>query len=340
MKIGHAELVSLLQHAAIKVVSSEAATYFAEETVETEIRKGNRTDPLKAALKDLEACFKHLGVKPAHVVDLPAYFSIDFKSHGPLLYLKEIHDELERRSNQNGIAMAAFTNSQSMHTLHEWVQGLAKRGLVAIAICNGGPGAVVPFNGTRGVFGTNPMAYGLPGENGEAYCIDMATSEIPFFEIMEAHSEGKPLRERSAVNKNGEFTTNASEALDFSASETDPVSNIVPIGGGYKGYYLVFLLELLTSGLIGMPSSPEMSADFIPEEHGAVLIVFNPQAMGTGERFGRSLNALHTALRSQTPKAGERIPIPGESNNVRFFEAKNKEVDVDDQLLEKLRALQ
>lgn len=339
MQIGKGELTELLRQAAAKVVDADAASYFAEESVETEIRKGNRTDPLKSTIKDLEACAKHADTKIEYKTDLPGLFVVDFKSHGPLPHLKHIHDELERRSSTNGVAMAAFTNSQGMHTLHAWVQGLAKRGLVAIAMCNGGPGAVVPFNGTKGVFGTNPMAYGLPGENGEIHCVDMATSEIPYFEIMEAHAAGEPLRERSAVDKEGNFTTDPAKALDFSESETDPVSNIVPMGGGYKGYYLVFLLETLTSGLIGMPSSPEMSADFVPEEHGSLIIVFNPKVMGTSERLRGSLKAISASLQSQEPRKGTRILVPGEGNNARFAE-ENQKIEVDDSLLERLRALQ
>lgn len=339
MKIPYQELVTLLTNAASQAVSPEEARYFAEEAAETHARKDGRTHPLKSAIEDIEACIAKKGTRIEYRQSLPAFFSVDFKSHGPLAYLKKIHDELEERSRTNGIAMVAFTNSQGMHTLHAWVQGLAKRGLVAIAVCNGGPAAVVPFNGTRGLFGTNPMAYGFPGTDGEILCVDMATSEIPYFEILNAHKNSEPLRERSAVDQTGEFTRNAADALDFSESATDPYSNIVPMGGGYKGYYLVFLLEMLTSGLIGMPSSPEMSADFVPEEHGSIIIVFNPKVMGTSAKFDGSLTALIEALQTQKPKAGEHIRIPGEGNTARFKEAQNGSVEVDDVLIEKLKAL-
>ncbi len=338
MQIQYSLFVELLEKAAGKVVAADDARYFAENTAETEARRSERTDPLKSALADIEACAKHKDSEIEFTVDLPAYIAIDFKSHGPLPHMKQIHDELEKRSEMNGIAMAAFTNSQGMHTLASWVQGLAKRGLVAIAACNGGPAAVVPFNGTRGVFGTNPIAYGFPEKNGEILCVDMATSEIPYFEILDAKKDGVPLRERSAVDQNGEFTTNPDAALDYSESESDPVSNLVSMGGGYKGYNLTFLLELLTSGLIGMLASPQMSDDFVPEEHGSVIIVFNPKALGTKNTLQASIESIRGALESQKPKAGETIRIPGAQGSARL-KSRKEVLDIDDTLLEKLRSL-
>lgn len=338
MKISIEELRKKLVTAASQVVSTEEAEYFADESIETHIRKSPRSTPLKSAVGDLKASIKNKDHAITYKVDLPSYLSIDFHSQGPLVYIKRIHDELEERSLKNGIAMASFVNSQSMHTLHAWVQGLAKRGLVAIAVCNGGPSAVVPHNGTRGVFGTNPMSYGFPGKDGEIHCVDMATSQIPFFEFMDSLKSGKPLQPNAAVDRNGEFTTAAKEAVDPDSDPNDPVSNIVPMGGSYKGYYLVYLLELLTSGLIGQPSSPEMSDSFVPEEHGATLIVFNPKAMGTSDKLTKSVNSLNSTLKSQKPKKGAEIRIPGEENSRRFADSRG-ELETDDAIIDNLSEL-
>jgi LDH2 family malate/lactate/ureidoglycolate dehydrogenase len=336
MKVSQDDLRAKLIAAASKVVSNEEAGYFADEIIEAHLRKSPRSNPLKQAVDDLRACAKNADQHIQHKINLPSFVSLDFHGHGPLIYIKRIHDELEKRALANGMAMMAFTNSRSMHTLHTWVQGLAKCGLMAIAICNGGPNAVVPFNGTRGLLGTNPLAYGIPGEGGKIYCVDMATSEIPYFEILAANENKQPLRERSAVDRKGEFTQDASAALDFSESRTDPVSNIVPMGGGYKGYYLVYLMEIMTSALIGTPASPQMSSDFVSEEHGAVLMAFSPKAMGTEIGFGESVEAIHRALRAQKPKAGESILVPGETNNQRFESLRGGDIEVEEDILQGL----
>ncbi|HKX72651.1 MAG TPA: Ldh family oxidoreductase [Candidatus Saccharimonadales bacterium] len=339
MKLTIPELQSLLTKAAERIVSPEEAAYFAKETIETHLRKSPRSNPLKAAIGDLEASLKHKDTPIHYRTDLPGFFSVNFEGHGPLVYMQRIHNELEQRSLKNGIAMAAFTNSQSMHTLHAWVQGLAKRGMLAIAVCNGGPAAVIPFNGTKGLLGTNPMAYGIPGENGDIFCVDMATSEIPYFDILDANKAKTPLRDGVAVDETGTFTTDASKALDFSKSQSDPVSNIVPMGGGYKGYYIVYLMEILTSALVGMPSGPELSDDYVAEEHGSIIIAFNPKAMGTEASFQASVRALHAALKAQEPKKGQTIRIPGEENSRHYAAQKNEPVELDDALAARLDAL-
>ncbi len=335
MKVKRDELVGALTEYATQAVPERDAAYYATEVIEAQIRKSPRSNVLKSAVSDVEASAKLKDTKMSYDIDLPSYISINFHGHGPLTFMKQIHDDLEERANKNGLVMAAFTNGKSMHTLHTWVQGLAKRGLLAIAVCNGGPKAVVPFNGTEGLFGTNPLAYGIPGKNGEVFCVDMATSEIPFFEFMDGLKNNKPLRERAAVDQEGEFTTDAKAAVLPGGDPNDPVSSIVPMGGGYKGYYIVYLMEVLTSALIGMPASPQMSTEFVAEEHGAILLVLSPKAMGTQQSFDESIEALHVALKAQKAKAGTVIQVPGERNNSKFRDA-GELVEIDDETAAKL----
>ena len=82
-------------------------------------------------------------------------------------YVVHTQTGAERKAKANGIAMMSVVNSGGMHILHLWTQGLAKRGLFALGAWNGGPDAVVPFNGTKGILGTNPMTYGFPGDKGD-----------------------------------------------------------------------------------------------------------------------------------------------------------------------------
>ena len=108
MKIKIEDLRQRLISAALQVVSSEEAEYFADESIETHIRKSPRSNPLKSTVGDLEASIKNKDRTVAYKVNLPSYLSIDFQSQGPLVYIKRIHDELEERSAKNGIAMASF----------------------------------------------------------------------------------------------------------------------------------------------------------------------------------------------------------------------------------------
>ena len=86
-----------------------------------------------------------------------------------------------------------FRNSSGVVTLNPWSEGLARRDLIGIAMFDGGTGCTVPFGGTRGVFGTLPLAYAVPTE-GEPVALDMAMTEIPFFQIKQAKEKGSPSR--------------------------------------------------------------------------------------------------------------------------------------------------
>jgi len=152
--------------------------------------------------------------------------------------------------------------------------------------------------------GTNPISYGYKDSSGDIRCVDMDTSEATYFEIMNANASNSKLRKGTAVDTKGELTLNSNEALDFSKSKTDPISNLTPIGNSYKGYYIVFLMELLTSALIVSPSAPEMSSDFVAKEHGSLIIVFSLDSLGTKSSFLRTLDVLHSEFNNQTPKEG------------------------------------
>lgn len=333
MKIS--DLKALLMQAAQKYVTPAEAEYFASEVVETDIRK---PAPDKKYQNDMVKDIKSWEGKMGSVkktIDLPGYTQYDFEGRGPSLKIKEIHDELERKAKVNGIAMISVINSAGMHVMHLWTQGLAKRGLFALGAWNGGPDAVVPLNGTRGIFGTNPMTYGFPGDKGDIV-IDMATSEIPYFKIVGAKKEGKPLPENTAVDTSGELTTDASKALNDAG-----VSNLLPMGGNYKGYNINYLMEVMTSALIGTRASSEMSDEYVETEHGGFIIAIDISKVTNRNKYDASIKSLNEEVRSQKPKNGvEKVMIPGDRN----LENKNAitdevEIEVDSAYQNELLAL-
>ncbi len=302
------EIKKLLIKAVGKYVSPKEAEYFAEEIVETDIRKPPRKKYSSGLIEDIKSWEgKNPTLKKS--IDLPGYTQYDFEGKGPSLKIKEIHDELVQKAKINGISMVSIINSGGMHTMHLWTQGLAKRGLFALGAWNGGPDAVVPINGTRGIFGTNPMTYAFPGDKGDIV-IDMATSEIPYFKIVGAKKDQTPLPENTAVDGEGELTTDAAKALD--AKE---VSNLLPMGGNYKGYNINYLIEIMTSALIGARISSEMSDAYIETEHGGFIIAIDIDKVTSRKKYDTSVKIINEEIRAQKPKKGvDRVQVPGDRN--------------------------
>jgi LDH2 family malate/lactate/ureidoglycolate dehydrogenase len=302
------ELKRLFTTIATEYVNQDEAEYFANEVVETDVRKPPRKGYSQGIIDDIEAWKKSNSRKIIKTIDLPGYTQYDFNGLGPSLKIKEIHDDLEKKAKKNGISMVSIINSSGMHTMHLWTQGLAKRGLFALGAFNGGPEAVVPLNGTKGLLGTNPLTYGFPGDKGDIV-IDMATSEIPFFKIVGAKKDNTELPPNSAVDNDGELTIDPKKAID----ETE-VSNLLPLGGDYKGYNINYLIEVMTSALVGAKISSQMNG-FIAEEHGGFLIAIAIDKVTDRKQYDTAVKSMNEKIRSQKPKKGvEKVIVPGDRN--------------------------
>ncbi|MBI3633013.1 MAG: Ldh family oxidoreductase [Candidatus Vogelbacteria bacterium] len=329
------ELKKLLIEATQKYVSRTEAEYFANEVIETEIRKPAPDKKYQHdIIKDIKSWTNKVGAVRKSI-DLPGYTQFNFEGRGPSLKIKEIHGELEKKARLNGIAMVSIINSAGMHVLHLWAQGLAKRGLFAIGCWNGGPDAVVPFNGTRGLLGTNPLTYGFPGDRGDIV-VDMATSEIPYFKIVAAKKDNTPLPPDTAVNSDGEITIDPNEAL-----EANGISNLLPMGGGYKGYNINYLMEIMTSALIGARSSPEMSDEYIETEHGGLIIAVDISRVTNQNKYNASIKSLNEEIRNQKAKKGaEKVLVPGDNNLEKIRGITDEtEIEVDEDYLKELESL-
>jgi LDH2 family malate/lactate/ureidoglycolate dehydrogenase len=269
------------------------------------------------------------------VKELPGMMQLDC-NHLPISFkLKWIHDMLIAKAKQNGIAIVSVNNSGGMHSLNTWAQGLAKRGVFAFGAYNGGPDSVVPYNGTKGIFGTNPITFGFPSKDG-GLVVDMATSEIPYFEIRNAKKNGISLKPNVAVDENGVMTTDTARAMDETGT-----SNLLPMGGSYKGYAINYLIEIMTGSLIGAKLSNMQNPDYINEDHGGFLIVIDIDAFTTRERFESEVAVLNTIIREQKPATGStKVIVPGDNNLERLHAVQESEsVEIDEAILNDLKGL-
>jgi len=335
MKISINELEKLLVSVAEKFVSEEEALYFAKEEIDTHLKKYPRTNPLGEAVKDIEAWTNNPKSNLLAQVDKRASLLLNFNRLAPSLKIKYIHDELEKRAKKYGISMVGINNSHGLHTLNLWTDGLGKRDLIGICVFNGGPDGVVPYGGTRGIFGTNPLAYAVPTQ-GDPIIVDMATSEIPYFEIRNAKKNNIKLKENSAVDQMGESTVDPQKAMT-----DEGISNLLPMGGGYKGYALVLLIEILTGSLVRSFLSTEMTPKYVNEEHGGLLIAIDIGSFTDIRKFKKSVSEMCDTIRLQKPSKNlSQITVPGDRSYQRQEKAlKSGKVEIDGELIKKLKII-
>jgi LDH2 family malate/lactate/ureidoglycolate dehydrogenase len=313
MKMDIHMLEKQLAMTARRFVSSEEADYFASLYMETHLKKSPRMNPLAEAVADLTVWDRQTGNEVTLLVDKGAVTVMDFNGLAPSLKIKKIHDTLADRAGQFGLAAAGFRNSSGVITLNMWADGLARRDLIGIAMFNGGTGCAVPFGGTRGVLGTNPLAYAIPTA-ADPMVLDMATTEIPFFEIKNAKEKGAPLRRHVAVDSHGRPTTAAEEALSENG-----VANLLPIGGGFKGFGITLLIEVLTGALVQSLLSTDQTPGWHPHEYGCLVLALDIAGFTDRDVFKHAVSDMSRNLRNETPADGvDRVVIPGDRGHEKL----------------------
>jgi (2R)-3-sulfolactate dehydrogenase (NADP+) len=205
--------------------------------------------------------------------------------------------ELPELARANGIAIATVHRSHHFGQAGRHAERLADRGLAAFAFTNS-PGAIAPWGGRRGLYGTNPIAFAAPRRNDPPLVIDLALSIGARGKIMAAQRTGEPIPEGWALDTDGNPTTDPFAALP---------GTMLPIGGA-KGAALALMVEVLTAALAGAGHAHEQSSlfsgDGAPLALGQTLI-----AIDVGPSSGGLFAArLETLLGEIAAEPGARLP--------------------------------
>jgi LDH2 family malate/lactate/ureidoglycolate dehydrogenase len=325
----------LLAEAASHYVTDAEASYFAKCYMDSHLKKYPRMNPFQDAVADLKVWKDSQNRSVETLVSTAGAVVMDLNGLAPSLQIKAIHDELETRAGKTGVAIVGFRNSSGIVTLNMWADGLARRDLIGIAMFNGGTQCCVPFGGRTGVFGTNPLAYAIPTET-DPVALDMAGTEIPFFEVKDCKEKGLPLKAGVAVDPDGRPTVDAALALT-----EDGVANLLPMGGGFKGYGIVFLIEILTGPLVRSLLSTEQTPGWNPNECGCLVAAIDISSFTDLSLFKKSVSSMCTTLRGMPAGDGfEGITIPGDrgyASREMLLEA--GQMDVDKKLVEALKTI-
>ncbi|MDP6964429.1 MAG: Ldh family oxidoreductase [Acidimicrobiales bacterium] len=200
-------------------------------------------------------------------------------------------------ARSNGICGYSVEHTQTCTSLGYFTEQLAKSGMLAIGATNASA-VVAPPGGSVPVLGTNPIAMAVPdGKGGISFQFDFSTSAIALGKITMAAAANEPIPLGWAVDKDGNPTTNAKDALEGSLLSA----------GGYKGYGLGLMAELLAGALTGSRLSIEVpplkTPEGEPHDLGQFYVVIDVEAYD--DMFMQRLEKLADAIESQ---AGARLP--------------------------------
>jgi (2R)-3-sulfolactate dehydrogenase (NADP+) len=194
-----------------------------------------------------------------------------------------------------GIGLFTQRNAYTCGALSYFVGRLAAHGLVALMFANS-RATMAGSGSTCAVFGTNPIAFAVPGAQGTAFTIDQSSSSSSFVGIRQYAREGRPISRGWALDRNGMETTDATLALDGS---------LLPFGG-YRGANLALMVEIMAAGLSGGNWSLD-APDFLTGNGnpgvGITIIAIAPEVSSSGfiQRVAAQLSRL-------TETFGIRLP--------------------------------
>jgi ureidoglycolate dehydrogenase (NAD+) len=208
----------------------------------------------------------------------------------------------------------------------------ARKGFIALSFTHA-DSLMLSFGGTRPFFGTNPICFAAPCVDEEPFCLDMATSTVSWNKILLRRQAGVPLEEGWAFDEHAEPTTDATAARTLS-----------PIGG-YKGFGLSMMVEVLCGVLTGMPFGREISrmyADPIEQKRllGHFFLVLDPARFLDADLFRERMQQLMNAVREEPPKdAGTPVLIPGDPEKQTFAQRSASGIPLSATAVERFRQL-
>ncbi|OLP62095.1 oxidoreductase [Xaviernesmea oryzae] len=208
--------------------------------------------------------------EPVVTEPAPAIVKVDANyGFSPLAFRTGLPRLVEKAKAQ-GLAALAINRCFHFSALWPEVEAVAAHGLAALALTPS-HAWVAPAGGTKGVFGTNPIAFAWPRPGGFPFVFDFATSAAARGEIELHRRAGKQIPEGWAIDADGQPTTDPTAAM----------AGAMLTFGGHKGSALSAMVELMAGPLIGdMTSMESMAFDEgagAAPCHGELILAFDPE---------------------------------------------------------------
>jgi LDH2 family malate/lactate/ureidoglycolate dehydrogenase len=218
-------------------------------------------------------------------------------------------DSVISKAKQQGIYALGIYDASYNDFFDVFCRRVASQDCIAIIVENGGPQGVVPFGGTSDVTGTNPLAYGIP-TNGYPIVFDAATAMHAYGRIRQAKERGESLPDNAYVDKDGNITTDPAVAYA-----------VLPFGG-FKGWAINLLIDVLSGSLVRAKSGLDMSLENPDRQIGTLVIVIDPNAFGDIEEFKASTTKLVKDIQA-VPSVNTDTPVrvPGSRGSKRAEDA-------------------
>jgi L-2-hydroxycarboxylate dehydrogenase (NAD+) len=243
-------------------------------------------------------------------------------------------------AREAGTFTAVIRNSNHYGIAGWYSMRAAAAGLIGFSFTNTSP-VVAPTRARDGLIGTNPIAMAAPAGKYGMFALDMATSTVPGGRLEVAERRGETLQPGWALDSSGQPTTDPAAGR---AGALQPLGGVEETGG-YKGYGLSLMVDILTGVLGGGPPAarivPLFAANDGRHELGETFIAIDPTAIDEPGAFeARMERELDLLIEAPTiDGAPGRVLIPGEPEAAAELRSAERGVVVDGMHLAELEAI-
>lgn len=284
------------------------AAGIAEGLIEADLR-GHRiqgTDHIYSIVDDLKAGRLNGRSQPRISLEAPAAALIDGDGGAGHVTGRFATDIAIKKALSAGTSSVGLVRGGDIFMVGAYVERMARAGLAGIVFTNTAPARVHPAGGIDPVLGTNPVGFGFPTA-GEPIVVDLATSTSAVGHIRIASYDGTAIPPDVAIDRNGNPTTDAREAL---------AGALTPLGG-HKGFALALAGAILSGPMIGGVLGTELKTQMTQSKQfphrGHLFIAIDPAAFGDPALFRERTSNYAAEIKSGRKAHGvEEILIPGE----------------------------
>lgn len=215
-----------------------------------------------------------------------------------------------QKARTSGIGLVSARNSNHYGIAGWYAMQASQQGLLGMSMTNTSP-LSVPTRAQKPVLGTNPLSLAAPAKPGDDFVLDMATTTVALGKIELHDRKGIPIPNSWGVDSKGKESNDPQVVIEG--------GGLMPLGGsemtgGYKGYGLAMLVEIMCGILADADYGPNIrrwrNTDRIANL-GQCFMAIDPESFAPGfcDRMG---DLMQTCRTLPTAEGEEAVLVAGD----------------------------
>ena len=262
--------------------------------------------------------------EPATVLDAGALLVIDARrGYGARMAADAVRRAISR-AQELGACVLALRNSSHIGRIGTYAELATRNGCAFTAFVNVADhhDIAATFASAEARLGTNPFCTAVPGEDGPAIMLDMATTTIAAGKARVAYNKGVPVPDNCLIDPDGTPTNDPTGFI------RDKVGALVTFGA-HKGSGMAIMCEIMAAAVAGGQGAFEPTRGGILNS--MLAIVIDMSKLADPATTAARIEGTRAHIKSARPAPGfDEILLPGDPEKRTTARRSEQGIDVDD----------